>query len=647
MTQKHGLLISLSVLAGLLALWLLLREPRESPVAIPQAAPVIPSTDPSEASAGDHVSADLSRTEAGDRSEVRSVPTRVAGKIRFVDQHGDVVTSQRGFIDWIVHQGPGRTENLTCAIVDDAWELECESDWVLEPVAAVWSSEATTQNSRVDTRPIPAKDAQGSVITAFLSFGFRLNVVDKLTAEHLDGVQVVLADSDTARLRELRCAPLEILDRLTPPQKSPLVLPDRPGIRAGWVIAPGHAWARFAYSGSEGEVTVALAADARVEVDVTTDESLRDTKNLWLLVHLDDSHEDRLAPDLRPPIFAAGLPTGLRLDIAGLPTGPMRFSVSPSSGVPPYGPFLGSTREVLLPGQHHRVHIGASRVTQDGTLGSVIIKLSAGSGQPENPRAILEPRDARMALGLEQRLERVERGDASYQGEFTNIVPGRYFAVVQPGALGQPVDVVPGQSATVGFELRSLHRVDVMVYQEGTNSPMRGPEVQFRPVGSTAVGAWSDARVDMDTRVYSFHCAPGTIRLRCSFGSYPTYLEDIQVPTRDKIVVVTLRKGVKIPVLAKALQGSAPAYLPMEYWGLISVEPISPTQGKCVGMRLNSTQLASLAAMDSTEAQFWLSGPGSYRFSFPEWPGLGRVAPKEIDVLADGSSVFSIPVSFE
>jgi len=646
--SKKRIAISIALLLCLLSLVIWLNRSRSRDQVAPTSAPPEVSAPNSAGSGGK----DLAESENGQqRSSLETPavnapgPTHVAGTIQFIDDGGQRSSSKRGFIEWKVFKGEAGPEELITAIIDNRWELDCAPDWIFEPVKAVWSSDTLTQIARIDSDTIQCTQISGHVLTAFLSFGFVLNVVDKLTRQHLDGVQIIFAQSDTKQFRELRCAPLEILDRMSPPRTSPILLPERPGVRAGWVVAPGCAWARFAYRGSEGEVTVALATGTSADVEVSYEQP--PIRPQHLLVYALGREGEEQSLDERPPILTCVLPPSGRIHLDYLPIGSTRFVVSSGPNVPYYGPFEGLADAHLLAGTTTNVHIRISDTNVGPNLGSVAIALTSTIAPSKGSQIVLEPFGKVRALALRSPLTQDVQSAERYRGQFSNLAPGLYYVALEPACIGQSIEVKPGQQSLVEFSLTKLCSVDLMVYREGDNVPLRGADVEYRAVGSSSTWAWIPVMPNMDTHVYSFQCAPGTITLRSSFSRYSVNIQDVEVPTRDRQLVITLRKGHKIPIEVRSTQNGHPVLLPSEFWRSVDVQSEDQNGGQVVETIVNSTQLVSLAALDASETRYFVDASGGYVFTFPSWPGIRPIPSQRVQVTEAGPHLLTLDVEFE
>lgn len=573
-------------------------------------------------------------------------PIRLTGSIEFLDQTGRIVPSAMGHITWTVVEPGGVEGSLMTAVVDDQWSADVVRDSVLTPTRATWSSRTRSQASDVVQTPIRATEGEKRV-TAHLSYGVILNVVDSVTRKDLQDVTLVLLHPTSSPFRDTRVPP-EIF--LSGPevsrQNSPVLLPKMAGVRVGWVHAPSHAWARFAFSGDHGVLTVALSAgcDANVVVRNLPKDAIQPTLAVF-------SDVDPLGEADTLPLVERTVQEGVVVALQGLPPGPVRFVVSPYPGARYFGPRIGEHRAVLVPGVKESVELDLADPLARAELGNIAIRIDpAGSRASLSSlsRVCVEPTTNLKAPALEDLfLQRAPDATGEYRSYCPNVLPGEYIVTLLPQGIRQAVEVRPGSTAEVQLSGGELCNVTVTALHGRTGRRIDDAIVQYRPARSTSAEAAVDVPGNPNDNTYSFRCSPGEYTLVAAYPAHRTLIQQVTIQNANQVIELRLTHGQGLGVELRATQDGEDTLMRELFWRNVEVFTEGSDVPLHVPVDLNVVQLASLPVFDSARVTYFLPEPGTYEFRFPRLSGLKQLPPLRVNVDGNEQEPVRFEVAFE
>ncbi len=570
---------------------------------------------------------------------VEILPTRIAlrGSVSITDDRGRPLPCPIGTLTWELSLPDGTRNEAGSTIVDDQWTLDVPLAAVLRPATLICGRGELAQIARVAEEVIPAREAQGHIVHAVVASGVRLHVIDAVTLAELEDVQLVIAPQRTSVSLASAVPALALLsgadDR---PLKSPIALPPTDRTRIGWVRAPERAWTRFAFTGTEGELTVALSPGAEASVLVT---------------HLP---EDAVAPVFRvyadidsgssmdlEPLLERRIADGVRYDLRGLRPGRAVFVVAPFPAATFIGPRLGAVETTLVAGERRDVTLdleSAEMRRSSGTLRVTVVPAVDGPRVDGRMRVEIERADGIQTKNIE---EYVARFEATVAGAFTkdceHLAPGDYLVTLVPSAVARRVSVVGGAVTDVELALDGLTTVTVKVLDAADGRALLDDELLYRPASSRRVTSWSEVHARREDGCYRFRCAPGRIRIAADPTGYVTIARELDVGSEPVECELRLERERLISIDLRAMQGQTAVPLPSDFWTAVRVVPVAPTSGMCEGVqpRPNAAR-GHDPELDTAGAQYSVTSAGRYRIEFPALDRIRCGPPLEIEVSPGG-----------
>lgn len=573
-------------------------------------------------------------------------PIHLAGSIEFLDQAGRAVPSAMGHITWTVVEPSGAERSMMTAVVDDQWTADVERDSILTPIRATWSSRTRTQKSDVVQTPIRATEGEKRV-TAHLSYGVILNVVDSVTHKHLQEVTIVLAHPTSSPFRDTRLPPeVFLLGSEVSKSDSPMFLPNMPGIHVGWVHARSHAWARFAFTGDHGVLTVALSAGC--EASVTAHNLPKDATDPTLLVYADNGIRGQ-ADTL--PIAETAIKEGVMTVVSGLPPGPHRFVISPYPRARFFGPRIAEHRADLVPGRREVVEFDLKRPEIRSGLGTIAISVdTAGLGAPLNPmtRVCVEPAAALREQSLEDYiLSRSPSENGVYNSYCPNIVPGKYVVTLLPQGLEELVEVRAGSTVEVQLRGAPMCNVVVTAIHGRTGRRIDDAIVRYRPVHSNSGDAFVDVPCNRNDYSYAFRCCPGEYTITADFMGHRQLSRQVAIKNAHEAIELKLISGNGPSVVLQATQDGNDALMRELFWYSVEVFPAESDTPLLVPVGVDAIQVGNLTAFDCARGIYVLPAPGAYEFRFPRLSGLKQLPPLRVNVDGTEQEPIRFEVAFE
>lgn len=647
MDRRHVGIAVGCALALVAAWWLVSRssEPSVEPVSPAGDASTEPSTTNVQLQAPAQVDA-----RAADASEMPSVGTaerdvlHLMGRVHVVSARGEHLLSERGSVEWDVIEA-GAHARRTSKVADDLWTLDVASSAVVHATKVVWeNARGETRFTRIDESTLEASDAFGHVIEATLVDGVRLNVVDARTGAHLDDVELVATKTMGCNDRDTPYPPACWRDAPHEAHlRSPIDLPLVRGTRIGWIGAPKHAWTRFGFAGSAGELTVRLADGA--DVDVIVENVPEDAKEPTLRVYADRAGR---APDLvsTEPIVERAVVAREALLLDGLRTGRTTFVVVPDRATSFVGPRLGQVDVVLEAGKSNVVRIDLASLATKAAMGSIRAEIASET------RGAALPSDAWLVVELHGGGGKTVIGRTLANGRGVELVeglaPSDYVVSLFPGGGARAVTVRAGEVADVALSFADRRDVTVTVIDAATKQRTTSATVGFQPVQCEATG-WSPATLDPVAGVYRFRCVPGRVKVSAEFkeGARREAEVDVDRGENELTIEIDSRPKPRIPITLCARQGETDVPLPTDFWYAVRMTPVAPCTGRRTTMRTFATQADDLSANDATSALYLVSEPGTYRIEFPVRVGLRPWPATEVTVDGPPGATKTFEVVFE
>lgn len=575
-------------------------------------------------------------------TEAAAGPIHLTGSIEFLDQGGQQVPSAMGHITWTVVEPSGVERSMMTAVVDDQWTADVERDSILTPIRAMWSSRTRTQNSDVVQTPVRATEGEKRV-TAHLSYGVTLRVVDSVTRNDLQDVTLVLLYPTSSFFQDTRLPPEVFLHGSEVSQHdSPVLLPNMKGVRVGWVHASSHAWARFAFTGEQGHVTVALSAGC--DATVIARNIPKDAVEPTLLVYADA--DVRGQTDTLPLVERKIKEGGLTL-LSGLPPGPVRFVISPYPRPRFFGPRLAEHRAVLVPGVRELVDLDLASPSARSEFGNISIRIDpAGSkgSLSSLSRVCVEPANGLNAPALEDLfLHREPDANGEYRYRCPNVLPGEYMVTLLPQGIQEAVEVRPGSTSEVHLVARGLCNVTVTALHGRTGRRLDDAVIQYRPARSSSAEVAVDVPCNGKDNTYSFRCSPGEYTLVAAYPGHRPLIQQVTIQNANEAIELQLTYGQGLAVDLRATQDGEDTLMRELFWRNVEVFAEGSDIPLYVPVGLNVVQLYALGVYDSARVTYFLPEPGAYEFRFPRLSGLKPIPPVRVNV--DGGEMQ--PVRFE
>lgn len=626
--------IALAMLLAWLAFW-------QHAVATRERAPRVP--EPVDEHAGEPPltsNAPASLTRASEREAAGELlPTRIAlrGSVSITDDRGRPLACPIGTLTWELTLPDGTRNEAGSTIVDDQWTLDVPLGAMLRAATLVCGRGELARIAQISEEEIPARDAQGHVVHAVVASGVRLHVIDAATRAELEDVQLVIAPQRKDVSLASAVPALALLsgadDR---PLASPIALPPTDRTRIGWVRSPEHAWARFAFTGTEGELTIALSAGADASVLVT---------------HLPD---DAVAPVLRvyedvdggspldlEPLLERRIADGVRYDLRGLRPGRAHFVVAPFPAATFIGPRLGAVEVTLVAGERHDVTIdleSAEMRRSSGTLRVTVVPAVDGPRIDGEMRVEIERADGIQSKTVD---EYVARFTPTPAGAFTkdceHLAPGDYLVSLVPSAVARRVSVVGGSITDVELALDALTLVTVKVVDAADGRALLDDELLYRPASSRRVTSWSEVHARREDGCYRFRCAPGRIKIAAHPIGYVTIARELDVGSDPVECELRFERERLITIELRAMQGQTAVPLPTDFWTAVRVVPVAPTSGMCKAVQPRPNAARGYdPELDTAGAQYSVTSAGRYRIEFPALDRIRCGPPLEIELPPDG-----------
>lgn len=656
MDRRHVGIVVGCALALLGAWWLVSRtsEPSVEPVSTASDASTERSTANAELQAPARADARaVDTTETTSAGVAEDNVLHLMGRVHVVNARGEHVPSERGSVEWDVIEA-GAHAKRTSKVADDLWTLDVASSAVVHATKVVWeNARGETRFTRIDEPTLEASDAFGHVIEATLVDGVRLNVVDARTGLHLDDVELVATHAADCKDRDTPYPPACWRD--TPHEAhlhSPIDLPLVRGTRIGWVGAPKHAWTRFGFAGSEGELTVTLADGA--DVDVIVENVPEDAKEPTLRVYADRAGRALDAGSTEPIVERAVVAReALRLD--GLRTGRTTFVVVPDRAANAVGPFLARVEVELEAGSATVVRIDLASLATKAAMGSIRAEVAPetrGTALPSDAWLLVELRGSGRTSVIGRTLpnDRVDaRGNVVEL--VTGLIPGEYVASLFPSGGARALTVRAGEVADVAFSFADRRDVTVTVLDAATKQRTTDASVAFRPAECEAT-AWSPpATFDRAAGVHRFRSVPGRVKVQAQAPGRRTRVEELDVDRAENALTIELelepKPRAKLAVTVRARQGETDVPLPRSYWAAARVTPVAPCVGRCTSVQTIATEADDLSSNDAWSADYLVSEPGTYRIEFPTRVGLRPWPATEVTVDGPPGATKTFEVVFE
>ncbi|MCE9593594.1 MAG: hypothetical protein K8S98_05325 [Planctomycetes bacterium] len=523
------------------------------------------------------------------------------------------------------------------------------ADCELQPLRALWSDDANSQNATVTSGAIAARDADGHQVTAVLRYGVLLNVVDAVSREHLKDITLIVARVTAERFVDTRHPP-DVFLRDPPPEllASPILLPDRPGTRVAWVRAPGYAWTRFAFRGTPGSLTIPLSRGA--DVDVTVRHVSLDAPAPAVLVYAANTDDSIDLVDT-VPLAARQLVDRTSAVFTGLPAGPLIFVVTPYPGARFSGPRLGQVERFLCGGDVQSIEIDLARAdaTQDQGSIHVIVAPSKWSGALSSSTRVTIERDG---LAKERPFDdyitaRKSDDAGRYHSFAPHLLVGDYVVALVPEGAQRRVTVVPGKESVVEFHPdRSAHVVLSILHCRDKRAFVDAA-VTVRPSLCKRGTSWTDVSPNLAERLYEFDCEPGDYTLHAQWTDRQSATKDVIVASGANRFELELQPIDLRPIALRAQQVGGEVVLPLLFWECVEIRAVDGGGGSCVAMQVNATQVGDFPQLDAAGADFFVDRPGTYEVALPRLSGLRTLASLTVVVDDNGSGEQILPVEFE
>lgn len=567
------------------------------------------------------------------------------GFVRVADKDGEHRVSARGSLEFVIHRSDGSHTTKSAWIRDDNWVLTVASDAELEPTTLVWSSLTDSHNTIVDRERFRAVDGEGHTVLATLDYGFVVNVMDVDSHKHLAQTMLIIASPVQERFIDT-CYPPDILNdaaHLTIGD-SPLTLPHLPGMRTGWVRAPGYSWRRFAYSGASGEITLFLRRGASVEVSVTNvpPEFPGSCLHLYAL----DSGD---ADSALEPWATAGLGQRGSVVFEGVPPGRALLVVVPNPNTPCTGSRLGEVLAELVPAGKQSITIDLNSPGVTGEYGAIeTVIQNANALHSSMARIEIQRSEVADRPPIEHYLDskRINR-EGVYTSRCERLRGAEYLVTLIPVGVSDRVTVRPGLVSRVQFDAGACSELRVTVVDPESRRRLGHVEVMYRSSQVRHPQAWVDVEAERETGTYRIRAGRGRITVGISGAGRESVLRDIVLNERDQDLEIELPRERLLPFRVRALQGSTPVPLPERFWHAIHVVPAVADSGKLVGVQLDMQQVASLDAYDAPSAEFCVNRPGIYRLEFSHVMGIHPPPPMLVEVSVTGGPDQVFTVEFD
>ena len=569
----------------------------------------------------------------------------VKGLVRVVDQAGMHVVSARGSLDFAIHRADGSNSVRTAGIQDDRWTITVPEDAELEPTKLLWSSDSDSQYAEVEPQRFPASDAGEHTIVGNLQYGFILNVLDSETRVHVKGAVLVLAAPVSGPYPDT-CYPPDVLNTSehTTTGDSPLVLPNQPGTRVGWVRAPGYAWRRFAYSGKAGEVTVLLHRGADLEVLVTHIPPEFRSPCVQLFA-LDSGNVDAGVK----PWAVTGLGATASANFAGIPPGRTQVVVVRSINTPCAESRLGEVALELSPSSKRSITIDLSSSEAVKDYGSIEVTVQHASSMRSSLAHI---GIQRLEINDQPSIERyVDPKHVGKDGKFVALCEklreAEYVVALLPGGPAERVALHAGTVAHVDFDCGATSELRVVAVDPDSRQPLSNTKVMYRRNEVQWPGGWEVLDQAGEGEVFRFRSAPGRLVVAAEGVGRETVRRDVLVTERDQELKIELPRARKLPIRVRAVQGEVGVQLPLAFWSAIRTNPMVADEGKAVGLQLDTKQVGALDALDAPSAVIFVNRPGRYRIEFAQVMGIRAPPPMLVDVTDAGGPDQVFTVEFD
>ena len=634
------------VLFGLTVTWLALRlsetagdEPAEQR-SFGQGEPRLVVGPLTEISDAKHDSRTLSNSSAESSSPQAQGRTVISGSIVFVDADGSQRPSDRGSVTWEV-RGPGNTiVERRVVIVDGRWRFEVDDQSSVKPVGALWSDDRNEQHAQVDGTLMSLIEANGANIRATLQYGCTLRVVDTATWRDVDNVELVLQEAGYPT--GTRYPPAQAVGRSAVHPHSPVRLPHRPGIIAGWCRAPGYAWRRFAFTGDSSVHTIPLSQGSELTVEVRN-LPVEATQPAVYLVDADESASADLA--LKFPVAKQSLTNGGRVTFSGLPPGRIAIVVT-SGGLKAAGPRLAE-RVVDLPLGANSTQIidigGAS--AELGAL-EIAVELDASARASSMTRLAIQRVGFEREAPVEHMLREKLDANARASVRLSELSPGEYIVWLVPQGVISSARVQSGAVTALALKERPGVPIEVHVSRADRGSAISEATVRLGPALIRDSAAYAELPESAGKGRYAGRCSAGEHALIVHYPGFAVHSQNVTLDAAPVQVEVALRALRAYTVRAHAIHGTEDLVLPEEFW--TSVRVIDPNTGRApagVERRLIARQIGGFTNFDTALVDFTFQRPGTYTLELPKFSGFQRPETITITVLTEG--LHELPIQLE
>lgn len=607
--------------------------------------------------AGSAITPDRIRDGIDDNSRTSQAPadelqhTQLAGELRikgFVhvsDHNGVHCMSERGSLDFVLFHADGSKTTSTVAITNDQWEIVVPADSELSPSQLLWSSSVDSQYAEVSPERFRSYEGQGHTILATLDSRFLLTVLDAMNRQHLKDLQVLISVPVQRPYRDTCFPPSALLtagDRVS--GDSPILLPNKPGSRVGWVRAAGYAWRRFAYSRDCSNLTVLLQRGADLKVSVANVPS--DCRAACVQVYALESGNVDASFE---PWAVQPLDSTLQVQFEGLPPGNTLAVVVPSLNTPVAGCRLGEAQVLLPPSEFKVVAIDLASPLSTRDYGTIETTIQHAKGAMSSSAHInIQRIEITDQASIEHYPDRkLIAPDGSYTSRCSRLAAGEYVVSLVPDGPARQVTVRPGTTTTVVLDMSKRLHLTVTALDPDDHRRLPTAKLLYRRKESRTPEAWE--QIEPRDSPYEFHflSAPGQIEIAISDVARETTIREVEIVDTDVSLEIEVPLAHRCSFRLLALQNGARAQVPAKFWYSIKVTAVSPDTGKLVARRLETQQVAALDSLDSSGAVFSVNRPGRYYVEYSQVMGIRAPPPFEVVVSANGAPDQVVEVEFD
>jgi hypothetical protein len=500
--------------------------------------------------------------------------------------------------------------------------------WSAEVSAEIcYSVEALTiEGQGADPEPrsvLPTSSGEELVLRAALRSKGELRVLDGEMGRDARGITVVFARSFAHA--DLSYPPLELCAApALVDARSPVPMPDVPGVNTYWLRNAGSAWEQVAFSGDGGMRTIELEAGGTLDVRVEGELAGR-AGRFRLLAGAEGGVQ------LEEPVRSPGSLTlvGLR---AGSYTGQL-LSI-PRSGPPRV---LGEEALEIGPDTAARIDFTIDpRAFEDtGSLAGAVL-LPEG-GPPTRSWLVFRETEAPTSEAFRVGVGSAKGTSDSLRWRAQDVPAGVYEVQLEPAGFRSSVVCVAGEERWLDLDLQDLAWVIVNPFDTQDGGTMPESLVWRRVVDDGSAG-WNAIGRSPSASRFEFVVHPGEIELTVADVGSTSDLQRhaVHAGPNDLVLPFRSRAPCSLDVAVRCETVEVP--LAASFWNGIECSPTAGGPGEIVGSRASAEAEAPSTSRAAANLTLLFGEPGQFRLDFPSVPGFQPIAPHVVDVSRESAT---------